>query len=155
MGRNKRSASGSLKSQIPHQDIPQDTAFFSTLYHFARKHKIKYVLTGGNHSTECIREPEEWGAYPGIDKTFILDIHKKFGKRKLKTFPIIDVFTSKLYYSFIIGMKVFKPLNFVPFIKKDAEELLSNKFGWKSFSINILNSDSLDSEDFWLPKIWL
>ena len=26
-----------FKSQIPHQDIPQDTAFFSTLYKFARK----------------------------------------------------------------------------------------------------------------------
>ena len=34
-----------LKSQIPHQDIPQDTAFFSALYKFARKHKVKYVLT--------------------------------------------------------------------------------------------------------------
>ncbi len=26
-----------LKSQIPHQDIPQDCAFFSTLYKFARE----------------------------------------------------------------------------------------------------------------------
>jgi len=142
-----------LKSQIPHQDIPQDTAFFSTLYHFARKHKIKYVLTGGNHSTECIREPEEWGAYPGIDKTFILDIHKKFGKRELKSFPIIDVFTSKLYYSFIIGMNVFKPLNYVPFIKKDAEELLSSKFGWKKFQHKHFESRfTRFLEDFWLPR---
>ena len=44
-----------LKSQISHQDIPQDTAFFSALYKFARKHKVKYVLTGGNYSTECIK----------------------------------------------------------------------------------------------------
>lgn len=142
-----------LKSQIPHQDIPQDTAFFSTLYQFARKHKIKYVLTGGNHSTECIREPEEWGAYPGIDKTFILDIHKKFGTRALKSFPIIDVFTSKLYYSFILGMKVFKPLNYVPFIKKDAEELLSNKFGWEKFQHKHFESRfTTFLEDFWLPR---
>tara|TARA_B100002019_G_scaffold96729_1_gene83254 strand:- start:1316 stop:2458 length:1143 start_codon:yes stop_codon:yes gene_type:complete len=142
-----------LKSQIPHQDIPQDTAFFSTLYHFATKHKIKYVLTGGNHSTECIREPEEWGAYPGIDKTFILDIHKKFGKRELKSFPIIDVFTSKIYYSFFLGMKVFKPLNYVPYIKKDAEELLSNKFGWKKFQHKHFESRfTRFLEDFWLPR---
>src|SRR5690606_35622452 len=50
-----------LKSQIPDQDLPQDVAFFSALYKFARKHKLKYVLTGGNFSTECCREPEEWG----------------------------------------------------------------------------------------------
>lgn len=142
-----------LKSQIPHQDIPQDTAFFSTLYNFARKHKIKYVLTGGNYSTECIREPEEWGAYPGIDKTFILDIHKKFGKRELKSFPIIDVFTSKLYYSFILGMKVFKPLNHVPYIKKEAEELLSKKFGWEKFQHKHFESRfTRFLEDFWLPR---
>jgi len=36
-----------LKSQIPDQDLPQDTAFFSGLYRFARKHKVKYVITGG------------------------------------------------------------------------------------------------------------
>jgi hypothetical protein len=98
-----------LKSQIPHLDIAQDTAFFSTLYKFARENKIKYVLTGGNYSTECCREPEEWGAYPGIDKTLILDIHAKFGKSPLETFPIVDVFTSKIYYKYILGMHVFKP----------------------------------------------
>ena len=36
-----------LRSQIADQDIPQDVAFFS-LYQFARKNKIKYILTGGN-----------------------------------------------------------------------------------------------------------
>ena len=61
-----------LKSQIAHQDIPQDTAFFATLYKFARENRIKHIMTGGNFSTECCREPEEWGAYPGIDKTLIM-----------------------------------------------------------------------------------
>ena len=70
-----------LKSQIPHQDIPQDTAFFSALYKFARKHKVKYVLTGGNYSTECIREPDEWGVTPGIDKKLIVDIQSIYGER--------------------------------------------------------------------------
>ena len=31
-----------LKSQIADQDAPQDTAFFSALYKFARKNDIKY-----------------------------------------------------------------------------------------------------------------
>ena len=60
-----------LKSQIPDQDLPQDGAFFSTLYKFARQHKLKYILTGSNFSTECCREPEEWGGYPGIDTTLV------------------------------------------------------------------------------------
>jgi N-acetyl sugar amidotransferase len=142
-----------LKSQIPHQDIAQDTAFFSTLYKFARENKIKYVLTGGNYSTECCREPEEWGAYPGTDKTLILDIHSKFGKIPLKTFPIVDVFTSKIYYKYILGMQVFKPLDLIPYIKKDAEALLEERFGWKKFQHKHHESRfTRFFEDYWLPR---
>jgi N-acetyl sugar amidotransferase len=142
-----------LKSQIPHLDIAQDTAFFSTLYKFARENKIKYVLTGGNYSTECCREPEEWGAYPGTDKTLILDIHKKFGKAPLDTFPIVDVFTSKIYYKYILGMQVFKPLDLMPYIKKDAEAELEQRFGWKKFQHKHHESRfTRFFEDYWLPR---
>jgi len=142
-----------LKSQIPHQDIPQDTAFFSILYKFARENNIKYTLTGGNYSTECFREPEEWGAYPGIDKTLILDIHSIYGKFPLKTFPIVDVFISKIYYKYIFGMNIIKPLNSIPYIKKDAEALLEKRFGWKKFQHK--HHDSRFTrffEDYWLPQ---
>ena len=142
-----------LKSGIPDQDIPQDCAFFSALYKFARKNKIKYVLTGGNFSTECCREPNEWGAYPGIDKTFITDIHKKFGKRKLKTFPIIDVLVYKVFHHRVLGMKVFKPLNLVPYIKKEAEQLLQEKYGWQPFQHKHHESRfTRFYEDYWMPR---
>ena len=142
-----------FKSQIPHQDIPQDTAFFSTLYKFARENKIKYVLTGGNYSTECVREPEEWGAYPGTDKTLILDIHSKYGKAPLKTFPIIDVFTSKIYYKYFLGMQVFKPLDLLPYVKKDAESTLHELFGWEKFQHKHHESRfTRFFEDYWLPR---
>lgn len=142
-----------LKSGIPDQDIPQDCAFFSGLYQFARKNKIKYVLTGGNFSTECCREPNEWGAYPGIDKTFISDIHKKFGKRKLKSFPIIDVLVYKVFHHQVLGMKVFKPLNLVPYIKKEAEKLLQDKYGWQPFQHKHHESRfTRFYEDYWMPR---
>ena len=142
-----------FKSQIPHQDIPQDTAFFSTLYKFARKHKIKYILTGGNFSTECIREPEEWGAYPGIDKTFILDIHSKYGEIPLKDFSIIDVFVYKVFYKYILGMSVFKPLDYIQYIKHDAEIELEKRFGWEKFQHKHHESRfTRFIEDYWLPR---
>lgn len=140
-----------LKSQIPHQDIPQDTAFFSALYKFARKHKIKYVLTGGNISTECIREPEQWGVLPGTDKRLILDIHSKYGEVPLRTFPIIDVFVSKIYYKYILRMQVVKPLDFIDYVKKDAEAELAEIFGWKKFQHKHHESRfTRFFEDYWL-----
>ncbi len=142
-----------LRSQIADQDLPQDYAFFSALYKFARKHKIKYVLTGGNFSTECCREPEEWGGFPGIDTTLVKDIHSKFGKRPLKTFPLVDILNYKIYYRYVLGMKVFKPLNLVPYIKKDVERFLFEKYGWESFQHKHHESRfTRFYEDYWLPR---
>lgn len=142
-----------LKSQVSHQDIPQDTAFFSALYKFARENRIKYVLTGGNYSSECIREPTEWGAYPGIDKTFIFDIHAKFGSMPLKTFPIVDVFSYKIFYKYILGMRVFKPLDFISYNKSEAEIKLEELFGWQKFQHKHHESRfTRFIEDYWLPK---
>lgn len=142
-----------LKSQIADQDLPQDYAFFSALYQFARKHKINYVLTGGNYSTECCREPEEWGGFPGIDKILVSDIHSKFGKKKLKSFPIVDILVYKIFYRYILGMQVFKPLNHIPFIKSDAEKLLNEKFGWEPFQHKHHESRfTRFYEDYWLPR---
>ena len=49
-----------FKSQISSQDAPQDHAIFASLYNYAVKHHIKYILTGSNNSTEFIRPPVEW-----------------------------------------------------------------------------------------------
>lgn len=142
-----------LRSQVSDQDLPQDTAFFSALYKFAKAHKIKYVLTGGNYSTECCREPEEWGGYPGIDKLLIKDIHAKFGKRPLKSFPVVDILAYKLYYRYVLGMKVVKPLNFVPYVKSEAEETLGRLFGWRKFQHKHHESRfTRFYEDYWMPR---
>lgn len=142
-----------LKSQIADQDLPQDYAFFSALYKFAKQNKIKYVLTGANYSTECCREPLEWGGFPGIDILLVNDIMKKFGGNNLKTFPLIDILNYKIYYQFILGMRVFKPLNYVKYQKKEAEKLLKDRFGWKSFKHKHHESRfTRFYEDYWLPK---
>ena len=52
-----------FKSGVPHIDVPQDHAFFATMYNFANKYKVKYILTGANYSPECVRNPIEWMYY--------------------------------------------------------------------------------------------
>ena len=50
-------------------------------------------------------------------------------------------------------MRVFKPLNYIPYIKKDAEQVLEDRFGWKSFKHKHHESRfTRFYEDFWLPK---
>jgi len=142
-----------LRAQIPDQDLPQDAAFFSSLYKFSRKHNIKYVITGSNYSTECCREPEEWGGYLGIDKKLFKDIHQRFGKRALNTFPLLDILTTKVFYQKILGMKLIMPLNNIPFVKKDAEDKLESLYGWQRFKHKHHESRfTRFYEDYWLPR---
>jgi len=69
-----------FKSGVPHIDTPQDHAFFATMYNFAEKHGVRYILTGSNLSTECVRNPIEWMYYQS-DSIQLRDIHAKFGTR--------------------------------------------------------------------------
>ena len=149
----KRMQVAFLRAGIPDQDLVQDAAFFSGLYKFARKHKIRHIITGSNFSTECCREPEEWGGYLGIDKRLFDDIWKKCGDGKPNDFPLVDILIYKLWYQKVLGMKVHHPLNLVPYIKKDAEDELARLFGWQRFQHKHHESRfTRFYEDYWLPR---
>lgn len=142
-----------LKSGIPDQDLVQDAAFFGALYKFARQNSINHIITGSNFSTECCREPEEWGGYLGIDNRLFGDIWHKFGTGKLKTFPLVDTFITKIWYQKFLRMKVHYPLNLVSYKKAQAEKELNQKFGWRSFKHKHHESRfTRFYEDFWLPR---
>lgn len=149
----KRMQVAFLRSGIPDQDLVQDAVFFSELYKFAKKYKIKYVITGSNFSTECCREPEEWGGYLGIDKMLFEDIWRNHGDGRPNNLYLIDTLISKIWYQKILGMKIVYPLNLVEYVKKDAEIELNNKFGWLPFQHKHHESRfTRFYEDYWLPK---
>lgn len=121
-----------FKASISSQDFPQDHAIFAGLYNYATKHHIKYVLTGSNSATEFIRPPLEW-LYMN-DLRMALDIHKKFGKVELKTFPLCSIWKYRIWYRYFLGMKRRFPLDYVVYDKAEAEELLHEKFGWTKYA---------------------
>lgn len=140
-----------FKSGVPHIDTPQDHAFFSTMYKFAEKEGVKYILTGANYSTECVRNPIEWMYYQS-DSTQLRDIHAKFGTRPLKSFPTTSILRHKVYLPYIKGIKVVRPLNYLPYIKKDAMKLLVDKFGWQPYPQKHFESRFTKFyEGYWLP----
>ncbi len=140
-----------FKAQVPHLDTPQDHCFFAALYNFAAKHGFKYILNGGNYSTECVREPLEWH-YHASDLRHLKDIHRRFGTRPLKAFPMADIFTYKLYYRYVKGVRVLRPLNYVPYIKEEAMQFLVDRFGWQRYAHKHYESRfTRFYEGFWLP----
>lgn len=142
-----------LRAGIPDQDLVQDAAFFSGLYRFAREYKIKHIVTGSNFSTECCREPEEWGGYLGIDLWLFDDVHKRFGTRPLKNLQLVDIVRYKVLYQKVLGMQVHHPLNLVPYIKQDVEAELQRRYGWQPFKHKHHESRfTRFYEDYWLPR---
>lgn len=121
-----------MKSGISNQDVPQDHAFFASLYHFATKFNVNTVISGGNISTECIF-PESWH-WSAMDADNLHAIHKKFGKLKLKKYKTIGFWSLYFYYPFIKKMKTLRPLNFMPYIKSEALIELKERIGYKEYA---------------------
>jgi N-acetyl sugar amidotransferase len=140
-----------FKAGVPHIDIPQDHAFIATLYHFANKHNVKYIMNGGNFCTECVRNPLDWHYY-GTDMTHIRDIRSQFCTRELKSYPFSSIFYHKLYLRYFKGVKVVKPLNLISYTKKYAENILASTYGWKPFTQKHFESRFTKfHEGYWQP----
>lgn len=141
-----------FKSGVPHIDIPQDHAFIATLYNFAEKYNIKYILNGGNISTECVRNPMEW-LYYGTDMAQIRDIIRQFGTVKMETYPFSSIFKHKIYLRYIRRVKVVKPLNYMPYDKSAAMALLQQEYDWKPYPQKHFESRFTKFyEGYWLPE---
>lgn len=100
----------------------------TVMYQEAEKHHVSYIVDGHSFRTEGI-QPIRW-AY--VDGLYISSIHKKYGRRPMKTFP-------NLWYRDFVrwvdqyGIKRVRPLYYVPYIKSEAKEYLNTKYGWKQY----------------------
>jgi N-acetyl sugar amidotransferase len=140
-----------FKAQVCHVDTPQDHAFVAALYNFAAKHDFKYILNGGNISSECVREPLEWH-YHASDLRQIKDIHTKFGTKPLKSFPLANIFKYRIFYKYLKGITVVKPLDFIPYEKEKSMEFLETEFGWQRYAQKHYESRfTRFYEGYWMP----
>lgn len=119
-----------LKASIANAEIPTDHAIIALLFHTAAKRGIKYIISGGNIVTESIM-PESW-MYDAIDLRFIRAVHERFGPSTLTSFPTLNL-VHWIYYTFIRGIRYFPILNYVPYVKSDARQLMEEEFGWKDY----------------------
>jgi N-acetyl sugar amidotransferase len=140
-----------LKSGVANQDVVQDHGFFATLYHFAVKEKIKYVLNGGNIATESVF-PRAWH-HAAMDAINLRAIHRQFGAVPLKEYRTISFFEYYIYYPMILGMEVVRPLNFMPYNKSAALQYLKATIGYKEYGRK--HGESVFTkffQNYYLPK---
>lgn len=121
-----------MRAAVANQDVPQDHAFFSSMYHFAVKNNIKYILSGGNLATEAVF-PDSWHG-SAMDAINLRAIHKAYGERPLKDYKTISFFEYYFWYPFVKGMRTVRPLNYMSYNKADAEVYLQETIGYRSYA---------------------
>jgi len=119
-----------LKSSISNIEIPTDHAIWAILIKTAGKMGIPYIISGNNVVTESIM-PESW-LYGSKDSKLIKELHKKFGKVKMKTYPSLTTF-NYIDYLLIRGIRWVPILNYVPYVKDEAKKLLIDELGWRDY----------------------
>lgn len=120
-----------LRAGVLNQDIPQDHAFFATLYRTAAKFGLRHFLSGVNYASESV-VPPAWG-HPSMDGAHVRGIHSHFGRQPLKTFPIMGLpeflWTTRLRKA----LTKHKPLDFIAYDKEAAKEELTREYGWRDY----------------------
>lgn len=119
-----------LKASVPEAETPTDIAIPAATHHFAKKYGVKYVISGGNFATEGIL-PKHWH-YNAKDLTYFNAIRKRFATRSWKSFPTFG-FKTEMYYKLVKGIKMIYLLNYIPYQKDDAMELLKKELDWKYY----------------------
>ena len=119
-----------FKASVVDIELLSDHAIGAVLFHLAKKNDIKYVLSGYNVTTEGIL-PSPW-IWPKHDLLNILDIHRKFGKLRLRTYPTMGLL-QKVWYTVGAGIKNVPLLNYIDYSKKDAKETIIREMGWKDY----------------------
>lgn len=119
-----------LRSGVSNIEIPTDHAIWAVLVKTAAKMGIKYIIAGNNVVTESIM-PESW-LYGSKDSRLIRAIHKQFGTVRMKSYPYL---TTADYGTYLLlrGIRWIPILNYVPFNKAEAKQLLMDELGWRDY----------------------
>jgi len=119
-----------LRASVANSEIPTDHGITALLYQMAARHGVRYIVHGGNLTTESIM-PDAW-MESALDLRFLKAIHRRFGRRRLATFPTMG-YRQLAWYTFVRRIRYVGILNYVDYNKAEAMALLEREFGWRRY----------------------
>lgn len=120
-----------LKASVLDIEMVTDHAIFGAMFHYAKKHKIRYILSGENFATEH-GMPKTW-VWRKQDIVNIRDIQRRFGILRLKSFPVVGSFRFAFIRKLGLGFNYIELLNNINYRKKDAMNVLKREFNWEYY----------------------
>jgi N-acetyl sugar amidotransferase len=114
-----------LIAGVPEFDASTDIAYAQVLRSAAAKFNVRYILEGHSFQEEGV-SPMGKNYFDG---KYISDIHKKYGRMKMKTYPNLT-FSQFLKWVLIYRQKFIRPYWYINYSKEDARKILEEKTGW-------------------------
>jgi N-acetyl sugar amidotransferase len=105
-----------------------DLGYAYLLRQVAAKFSIRYILEGHSFREEGIT-PLGRNYFDG---RYIQAIHQRFGRRPLKTYPLMT-FSRFLKSAIWTRGKFIRPLWYLAYSKQQAQQLLRERFGWQYY----------------------
>jgi len=117
-----------LRASTPDSEIPTDHAILALMHQMVRKVGVRYIIAGFNVRTES-HLPWAW-SQGYLDYAYIRTVQRRFGVRKLKTYPHMGFWE---YHGYVLTHKVVSILNYIDYNKQNAMKVLENELGWKYY----------------------
>lgn len=117
-----------FKASVAEIEASTDLALAETLYRAAAKYDVKYVFEGHSFVTEGIT-PVGRNYFDG---KYISAIHKKFGKRKMSSYPLMT-FSRFLYWTIFKRIRKIRPFWYLDYNKEAARSFLEKEYGWQYY----------------------
>jgi N-acetyl sugar amidotransferase len=105
-----------------------DIGFRNALQLINKKYNIGVVIDGQNIVTEWLL-PGSW-IYKSQDN--LINIHRRFGKKRLRTYPIIKPI-KKYLFDHLYKLEYFSPLNYMDYNKNEVKEIIKAEVGWVDY----------------------
>ncbi len=126
-----------MLASVPEFDASTDLGFTQVLRAAAAKYGIKYILEGHSFIAEGIT-PQRNNYFDG---KYIKDIHKKFGKLFMKTYPLMS-FYQFMKWVLVYRQQFIRPLWYIDYSKTMAQEILKKETGWEYYGGHHLENRS-------------
>lgn len=143
-----------FRAGVVNQDIPQDNAIFATLHRVALESGIRYLFQGFNIVTESIL-PMSWG-FDNMDSRHIRAIHRRFGRRPLASYPLLDfaeLCTLRYGFPEAKPYETIALLNYMPYVREEAIRAITEELGFRDYGTK--HGESLFTkfyQEYFLPQ---
>ena len=111
-------------------ELISDQAIVASMFKEARKHNIKYILSGHNIATET-HLPDNW-TWMKFDAKNIRAIYKEYTGQRIRKTPLLGII-GYIAWQKLRGLQFYWPLNYVEYSKDVAEKILKEAYGWEKY----------------------